>query len=244
MSLVRVKKTFEEFGRDDPLYAVLLRKGLRHNKWDPAEFFHTGKLEVRRVLKYVDALRLPLARRRALDFGCGVGRLSQALADEFDQVVGVDIAESMIEQACEYNRHGDRVRYLLNTTDRLLTLDDESFDFVYSNLTLQHIPPEPAGAYIREFFPVLRRGAVAVFHVPNGRPYKAGSLRGWWYWIERCHLQPAWKVVRGRSPVEPHYIPRGQVQSIVEACGGRIVDVVDVGKRHKPNKRLRYCTTR
>jgi 2-polyprenyl-3-methyl-5-hydroxy-6-metoxy-1,4-benzoquinol methylase len=244
MSLATVKKTFEKFGRDDPLYAVLSRKGLRHNKWDPDEFFQTGNREIGRVLRYVDALRLPLARRRALDFGCGVGRLSQALAEHFQQVVGVDIAESMIEHACRYNRHGERVRYLLNTTDRLQILDAESFDFVYSSLTLQHIPPEPAGAYIREFFRVLRPGGVAVFQVPNGRPYKAGSIRAWWYRIERRHLQPIWKVLRGRSPVQMHYIPRGQVQSIVEGCGGRIVDVVDLGRRAKPNKRLRYCTTR
>jgi hypothetical protein len=37
------------------------------------------------------------------------------------------------------DRHGDRVMYLVNTTDRLQMLDDESLDFVYSSLTLQHI---------------------------------------------------------------------------------------------------------
>ena len=41
----------------------------------------------------------PAARRSALDFGCGIGRLSQALAEHFDQVYGVDISPKMIELA-------------------------------------------------------------------------------------------------------------------------------------------------
>jgi len=244
MSLAAVKRTFEKLGREDPLYTVLSWKRRGHNRWDPEEFFQTGRREIEGVLRYVDAWGLPFARRRALDFGCGVGRLSQALADHFEQVVGVDIAESMIERACEYNRHGDRVRYLVNGTNRLDGLDDESFDFVYSTITLQHMPPEPAGGYIREFFRVLRPGGIAVFQVPNGKTHKAGSLGAWLYGLRRRRLRPLWNAVRGRLPVEMHYIARAQVQSLVEESGARIVDVADVGRRPKRGKNLRYCTTK
>ncbi len=245
MSLATVKKTFERYGRKDPLFAVLSRKGLRNNRWDPEEFFRTGVREIGDVLEYVDSLDIPLARQTALDFGCGVGRLSQGLAEHFERVVGVDIAESMVEQAREYNRHGDRVRYLVNTTDRLAALDDAAFDFIYTNKTLQHIPPEPAGAYVREFFRVLRPGGVVVFQVPNGRPYKAGSFGAWLYAVRRGPLRRFWKVVRGRSPVEMHYIPRSRIESIVAQGGARLVDVVDVGKPGRPrNESLRYCAAK
>jgi len=244
MSLATVKKTFEEYGRDDPLYAVLSRRGMRHDQWDPDEFFRTGVREIGEVLQYVEGLGLPLGRQQALDFGCGVGRLSQALADHFEQVVGVDIAESMVEQARQYNRRGDRVEYLVNTTDSLERLDTASFDFAYTNKTLQHIPPEPAEAYVREFFRVLRPGGVAVFQVPNGRPYRAGSLRAWLYNVRRLHLRHVWKILRGRPPVEIHYIARERIQSIVDESGGRIIDVVDVGKRRKREKNLRYCAAK
>jgi len=76
MSLAAVRRTFEKLGREDPMYTVLSWKRRRHNRWDPEEFFQTGRREIEGVLRYVDARRLPLARRRALDFGCGVGRLS------------------------------------------------------------------------------------------------------------------------------------------------------------------------
>lgn len=244
MTLESVKRTYEKLGRDDPLYAVLSRKELRHNKWDPAEFFRTGKREIRGILEYVDQLGLSLLRQRALDFGCGVGRLSQALAGHFEHVVGLDIAESMVERAREYNCHGDRVDYLVNTTDNLEVLESKSFDFVYTNITLQHIPPVPAGKYIREFFRVLRPGGVAIFQVPNGRPYKPGSVQAWLYTLRRRHLRRIWKVARGRPAVEMHYIARQQVKCIVEESGGRLVDVVDVGRGRKRGKNLRYCAAK
>lgn len=244
MTLEFVKRTYEKLGRDDPLYAVLSDKSLRHGKWDPAEFFRTGEREIQGVLEYVDRLGLTLGRRRALDFGCAVGRLSQALAEHFEQVVGVDIAESMIEKAREFNRHGDRVSYRVNSVDNLEILDSNSFDFVYTNITLQHVPPEAAGNYIREFFRLLRPGGVAIFQVPSGKQYEARSLRARLYNLRRRHLRHVWKFVRRMPPVEIHYIPRTQVERIIDESGARLVDVLDVGKRHKPGKNFRYCAAR
>jgi 2-polyprenyl-3-methyl-5-hydroxy-6-metoxy-1,4-benzoquinol methylase len=240
-ALVSVKRTFETLGRDDPLYAVLSRKGLRHNRWDPADFFDEGKKEISNVMAYVERLGLTVGRDRALDFGCGVGRLSQALADHFESVVGVDISESMIERAHEYNTHGERVHYLVNATENIEGLEGAIFDFAYSNKTLQHIPPDSARVYIREIFRTLRPGGVTVFQVPNGKALEPGSVGAWLYSLRRIHLRRVWKIVRGLPPIEMHYIARSQVERIVEESGGRVLDVVDIGRGGTPNKSLRYC---
>ncbi len=243
MSLAVVKDTYERLGQEDPLFAVLSDKRRRHNRWDPEEFFQTGRREIREVLQYVQALDFPLDFGRALDFGCGVGRLSQALAEDFRQVVGVDISGSMIENARHYNRHGARVEYLVNSTDRLLTLDDDSFDFIYSNITLQHVPPGPAASYIREFIRVLRPGGLAIFQIPNGKAYREGSLGARFYTFRHRYVRWCWKRLRGRRPVEIHYIPRPTVERIVGESGGRMFDVVDVGLRRR-GKSYRYCATK
>lgn len=158
MGLDHVRRTYERWGAEDPMYAVLTRHDRAGNRWDRDAFFRHGQEEIGRVVAYLDGLGLDIRGGRALDFGCGAGRLSQALADHVETVVGVDIAESMVEAAREYDRHGDRVRYVVNTTPDLTRFEDDSFDFAYSNITLQHVPPRYARPYVRESFRMVRPG--------------------------------------------------------------------------------------
>ena len=242
MSLDYTKRTYEKLGREDPLYAVLTNDRFRNNRGDEGEFFATGRAEVARVFDHLRRIGVEPARGRALDFGCGVGRLSQALADHFEAVVGVDIAESMVERARQSNRHGARVEYLVNAVDHLGVLPSASFDFVYSNITLQHVPPDAGRRYIAEFLRVLRPGGVAVFQVPNGRPYPAGSWRAWLYRVRRQYVRRLWKTLRGRPAYEMHYIPRPDVEQIVAQAGGRLVEAFELGRR--PGTNYTYYVTR
>jgi len=110
----------------------------------------------------------------ALDFGCGVGRLTQALCQYFERCIGVDIAGSMIKLAWKYNRFGDRCHYLVNDVGDLRMFEDGHFDFIYSNIVLQHIPSEYSTHYIREFVRLLSPGGMAVFQMPS---HVAGGSR-------------------------------------------------------------------
>jgi SAM-dependent methyltransferase len=244
MALRHVQQTYEELGRKDPMYAVLSRREHDERRWSPEEFFATGTEEINAVLDYTRRLELPLRLGRALDFGCGLGRLTQALADHFESAVGVDIAESMVEGANEFNRHADRVRYLVNTTDDLAVLKSSEFDFVYSNITLQHIPPEAARNYISEFFRLLGPGGVAIFNVPDGPSFRAGSPGAWYYSLRRGPLRRVWKRMRGRPAVEIHYIPEGQVRALIEDSGGRLVDIVGTYSARSRWGDLRYCAVK
>ena len=92
----RLKQTWDELGRKDPLWAILSVPDKKGNKWRLDEFFETGRREIQDVLSYLRGRNLTSTGRRVLDFGCGVGRLSQALAEHFDEVHGVDLSDSMI----------------------------------------------------------------------------------------------------------------------------------------------------
>lgn len=237
-----VRRAFEEFGQHDPMYAALSRSGLEGNRWEPEAFFETGRREIRDVLSYAADLGLEPGNQRALDFGCAVGRLTQALAEHFQEAVGVDIATAMVERAREWNRHGSRVTYRVNATPDLRVLETGSFDFVYTNKVLQHIPPAAQEAYIREFVRVLRPGGVAVFQTRNGPPIRPGSFRSWLYTLNRRHIRRISQRLRGRPPYEMHYLARSTIEAAVRDAGGRVVDVVDLS-RGKPGKSLRYCAT-
>ena len=238
-----VRGVFEELGRDDPMYAALSRNDYRGNRWDPRTFFETGRREIGDVLEYATGLGLRHGRGRALDFGCAVGRLTQALADHFGEVVGVDIASAMVERAREYNAHGDRVVYLANAAPDLTLFEDESFDFVYSNKVLQHIPPENQLHYMREFVRVLRPGGAAIFQTRNGPVVRPGTVRALLYTLNRSYFRRFAQRIRGRPAYEMHYVARSRVEAALTAAGGTVIDVADVS-RGRPDKSLRYCVTR
>ncbi|HET9051576.1 MAG TPA: class I SAM-dependent methyltransferase, partial [Candidatus Dormibacteraeota bacterium] len=102
-----------------------------------------------------------------LDFGCGVGRLTQALAPHAERVVGVDIAPSMVERARALAAGIANVAFEVGDSGDLRGHPDGSCDLLCSFLVLQHIPTEIALGYVSEFVRVLRPGGVAVFGAPS-----------------------------------------------------------------------------
>ncbi len=244
MTLKDVQKTYENYGKEDPLYAVLSRKDAKDNKWDVEEFFASGKEEIANAMEHLSKLGIDLNKGRALDFGCGVGRLTQALCEVFEGTVGVDISYSMIESAEEHNKFGSRCEYRVNTTDDLAQLDDTSFDFVYSNISLQHSPPEASSNYVAEFFRILRPGGVALFQVPSGPRHDPGSLGAKIYSIKRGLLRRFWKRIRGMPPVEIHYINQSLVEEIIESSGGRLIDATQQGSVRGSRVSMLYCAVR
>ncbi len=234
----RVASNWTQLGQEDPLWAILSHEDKRGGRWDVDDFMATGAEEVGRVLGEA-AESVSITFGRALDFGCGVGRLSQALAAHFEEVDGVDIAEPMIAQAREFNRHGGRCSYHLNTRPDLGLFPDEHFDFVYSNITLQHMEPELAVRYIREFVRVLRPGGAAVFQVADTRRRSHTMWRRLLRWgFVR------WQALRRRPVMDMFGVPRAVVQRVVEAAGGVITQVQADDAAGPDWTSFRYCLQR
>ena len=219
------RKHWERLARTDPLWAVLTAPGKEGGRWDVEEFLRTGEADVAADLAVVRERWPDAPRRRALDFGCGVGRLTQALATEFDEVTGVDISDGMLAVASQLDRRGGRVKYLHNTRSDLRAFPDGTFDLVYSLICLQHIPPPHGAAYVAEFMRVLAPGGVAVFQVPaeNLRPVLFSLY-------PRTLWRRARRFFRRLFPLEP-YIPmnpiaRESVTAILAGAGARDIHAV------------------
>jgi SAM-dependent methyltransferase len=179
VSLDQLQDDWTRLGKEDPLWAVYVAPGTKGGKWDVDAFFELGRTEVSAALDELESLNIKTRNKKALDFGCGVGRLSQALAEHVDQVIGLDISPSMLEKARELdqqlNRSEGRITFVLNEKPDLSVIDTGSVDIVYSSLVLQHMPPEFARGYLREFVRILAPGGVAIFQVAS-RPTM--SLKG------------------------------------------------------------------
>jgi ubiquinone/menaquinone biosynthesis C-methylase UbiE len=162
--LAKLKDDWESLAQRDALWAILTDSAKVERGWDIAEFMATGRAEIETVINHLASLDLlPDFKGSALDFGCGVGRLTQPLASRFSSCVGVDISQKMIDEAEGLNQD-NRCQFLASAEQRL-PFADASFSFIYSNIVLQHMPAELARGYLREFVRVLTDGGVLVFGV-------------------------------------------------------------------------------
>ncbi len=142
--------------------------------WDPDEFFRTGQSEIDEVVGTALRLVPELKKDEALDFGCGVGRLTRALGAHFKAVTGVDIAPSMIQQAKELNREFAGCEWVLNDCNDLRLFADNRFNLTYTNMVLQHMLPAYSRDYIKEFVRVTAPNGLIVFQVPDKLPSSLG----------------------------------------------------------------------
>jgi SAM-dependent methyltransferase len=167
MDLQELQSHWNEFGLRDPLWAVVTSPEFRGGLWDETEFFRRGEREIADLFADLSALGISPRRWLALDFGCGVGRLTQPLCRRFLRVHGVDIAPSMLAVARRFNRHPLRCRYLLNVSDDLRALPSARYDFVVSIIVLQHMRPFYAARYLHELVRVLAWDGVLIFQLPS-----------------------------------------------------------------------------
>jgi SAM-dependent methyltransferase len=167
---------WHELGSRNPYGVILTGPDLQPRDWNPDEFFRTGVDDVERLCAELTTLAPRLRRRTALDFGCGVGRITRALAARFDAVTGVDVAPSMIDGAQRLNASIANCTFRLNDAGHLHAFADGTFDFVYSRLVLQHIPPQAATVYIAELIRVLAPGGVLMFQIPEPLEHDPDAL--------------------------------------------------------------------
>ena len=235
MDLKNLQSNWEAFGQEDPLWAILTDPDKKGNKWTQEEFFKTGWFKIRDVMQELEELKIEFSKDKALDFGCGVGRLTRHLGEHFKEVNGVDIAPTMIEKAKELNILGDRCHFHLNEKDDLTLFKSEDFDMVYSNITLQHIRPVYSKNYIKEFMRILKPGGVTVFQLPEKRIISSSekvSTRikdGFRAFLPESLInryKAFRQKMRGGGPyMEMNGVPKEEVEAIVNAGGGKILDV-------------------
>ncbi|MFC5062711.1 class I SAM-dependent methyltransferase [Actinomycetospora atypica] len=210
-----VSRTWTKLGSEDPMWAVLTDKGKDKNRWTPEEFLATGVTEIDALTKRLGELGLDVGRGRAVDFGCGAGRLSHGLAQAgFAEVLGCDISPTMLAKAREIVPD-PACRFLQVAGTDLAAVETDSVDLVYTCRVLQHMPPALAHGYIREFWRIARPGAVVVFQMPT---QPSASLAG--RVLAALPVSVARMLRRG---MEMHGTPEAEVHRLVESLGARVV---------------------
>jgi SAM-dependent methyltransferase len=118
-----------------------------------------------------------LAGARVLDFGCGSGEGTAAMARSAASILGVDVAPDAIAHARERNA-GENIAY--ETIAGPVAAPDDSFDVVCSFQVLEHV--EDPDAYLAEARRLLRPGGELLLATPDRRTRLLRGQRPWNRW--------------------------------------------------------------
>ena len=144
---------------------------------DDEEFFATADGLVRELRG--ELKRLPGPCERALEIGCGPGRLLRPISQSTGEIHGVDVSDAMIAKARAKLSGIPNISLHAISGSDLQLFPDKHFDFVYSYAVFQHIPSaEVVWSYLRETVRVLKPGGVARLQI-NGLPKSSQAYTTW-----------------------------------------------------------------
>ncbi len=172
----RMRAEWNERAAEDAHYYVAY--GARDQ--DDDAFFATAADVVRGL--EAELKRLPgghTLSRRALEIGCGPGRLMKPMSRHFGEIHGIDVADAMIQRAVRNLRDVPHAFPRAASGSDLRDYSDDSFDFVYSYAVFQHIPQrEVVLSYLRDVVRVLKPGGIARLQI-NGLPPHQDEYTTW-----------------------------------------------------------------
>jgi SAM-dependent methyltransferase len=192
--------------------------------WDA--FVQSGREELAAAQGVIPMKTGP--RRRVLDVGCGLGRVSFALAEQFGEVVGVDIAATLIETARSWNRFA-HVRFEHLSGPEMMPGVREEFDTVFANEVFYLIPWPVLTQYSRDAWRLLRPGGEFVFQL-NLQPILWKTRISW----QIRHILYCCGITKWRGwPTGPGYRrydhPVDKVRRMLQQIGFR-VERIGIGR--------------
>ena len=209
----RIKTYWSGRGEVDAEFSVLTNPkftadNIQKNR---LEFYSIGERDFDVLKAFFKRNNEPLeAVRSAIDFGCGVGRVSAAMARRFDQVVGVDISPGHLKKAEEWFEsqklaNGSFVH--LHDLDVIDALPE--VDLFYSLIVLQHNPPPMMLEMLKRLLQRVRKDGYALFQLPT---YCADYS---FTWDQYFTTEPK---------MEMHSLPQRYVFETLQNAGYRLIE--------------------
>jgi SAM-dependent methyltransferase len=214
-----IQQSWQRLGEEDPHWSVLTSEEFRTNHIHLSldKFYASGRNSLERLLKTLARNEIDYHKfESCLEYGCGLGRVTRWLADEFRSVIGYEISQAHLRRAKQYLEQ-ERVTNV--TLCHLRSGQDinalPQVDLIYSILVLQHNPPPLIRVILTQFMRSLKKGGAAVFQVPTYREGYHFALD------EYLSTRPA------AAQMELHVLPQRVIAEIAERENARIVEVFE-----------------
>jgi SAM-dependent methyltransferase len=177
---------WRRLGETEPYWGVLSHPDFLSQNITPEgveRFYESGPHYMATIAEALIKLTGKPPSGRALDFGCGVGRLAEAMGAYCGQVTGLDISPGMLALA---RARGSKVTY----TDQM---PDGPFDWINSFIVFQHIPPARGEEILEQLLARLAHGGMISIQLTVWRDPKHvwAKQTGWRRFLQVRH-QLAW----------------------------------------------------
>lgn len=210
----RIAMAWRQFGETEPHWSVLTNEDFRQDRLadNIDRFYASGSDDVETHLNMLRRAGLPVSFAKAMDFGCGVGRLSLALAARAHQIVGVDISPPHLKLASERARDTGIANI---SFEPIGSVDDlnryRGFDFVLSRIVLQHNPPPVMAALFSKLLAALAPGGTAIIQMPT---YMHGH-----------RFSAAEYLASDQPQMEMNGLPQPIIFGLIEQADCRVIEV-------------------
>ena len=140
-------------GEKEPYWGVITNSRFKTENISPNaidDFYRSGVVDVETVVSRFRGLFADFKPGTALDFGCGVGRMTFPMAKYAGSVCGVDISPGMLSKAEERKN-------VLNveTVTFANEVPKQEYDWINSFLVFQHIPPKRGYSIVDELLSMV-----------------------------------------------------------------------------------------
>lgn len=172
-------RAWKQYGKDNPYFGVLSDERFRGASLSESalrDFYASGEEYVQETLAVCQRHFAAPNLAKALDFGCGVGRLTIPLACRFESVTGIDVSQAMLDEArtsCK-TLGVSNVRFLQDLEE--LAHEQGTFSFVNTFIVLQHIEPSRGLDVVVAMLRLLGKGGYGAIHMTYAREKDRANL--------------------------------------------------------------------
>lgn len=192
-SLKKCKHKWDKLSREDAKYYIWSNN---RNQTDE-EFRDSGKQDYENLIIKDPFLQEHLSQifaKTMLEIGCGIGRMTEFFAQDFQSVKAIDISSEMINFAkirLGYIQHID----FIETDGSTIPLPNNSIDFAFSFIVFQHITScKIIEQYFYEINRVLNKKGIAKVQIRGLEiPEKD---KGKWYYGVHYDLTAAHELIK------------------------------------------------
>ena len=193
-----VKEFWGNIAKTEPYWSVLTNDKYKTRNIDLTEFYHTGIIQIDRLISYLKSNNLIDNINTCLDFGCGVGRTTAPLSNFCNSLDAVDLSSGMIDIAREYmiDNKIENVTFIDTSQNNFLP-QRQKYDLIFSWAVLQHNPLHRSIDLLDKLCQSISSRGIAVIQINDGDLEKPSD-------ISLSHI------------MQMHYIPIDQAIKVID----------------------------